>query len=193
MQRDSALRRIGWFRSALENSPVDATGTALPWITYPAIAFLAKRVQRHMRVFEYGAGSSTAWWAGRVEKVVSVENDARWYERVKRTAPPNVVVHFVPLEADGAYSRAVGDSGDRFHVIVIDGRDRVNCVKHSVDALTEDGVILFDNSERDAYRPALEFCETRGFRRIEFQGLVPAERGLGETSILYREGNCLGI
>jgi hypothetical protein len=38
-----------------------------------------------MRVFEYGAGGSTLFWAKRVREVVSIEHDRMWGERVQAT------------------------------------------------------------------------------------------------------------
>jgi hypothetical protein len=35
-----------------------------------------------MTVFEYGSGGSTLFWASRVKKVVSIEHETEWYERI---------------------------------------------------------------------------------------------------------------
>ena len=54
-------------------------GAPLPWFTYAAIEFLAERVDRSWRVFEYGAGNGTLWWSARVREVHAVEADAGWH------------------------------------------------------------------------------------------------------------------
>ena len=51
-------------------------------------------VRPNLRVFEYGCGNSSLWWAQRVEKVVSVEHDEAWYRRTE--AAPNQELHLVP-------------------------------------------------------------------------------------------------
>src|SRR5262245_31612510 len=57
----------------------------LAWWCYPAMRrveeFLAERPGA--RVFEYGAGASTAWLARRAGEVHSVEHDVEWAERVR--------------------------------------------------------------------------------------------------------------
>jgi len=57
----------------------------LAWWSYPAMRrveeFLADRPEA--RVFEYGAGASTAWLAKRAGQVDSVEHDTTWVEFVR--------------------------------------------------------------------------------------------------------------
>jgi hypothetical protein len=62
----SYLRFSGWLRSKAAGRPMDLFGHPLPWYTYAAIAFLdgtrdrpGSRINRKMRVFEYGCGQST--------------------------------------------------------------------------------------------------------------------------------------
>jgi hypothetical protein len=187
------LDALGWFRSLDERMPVDRDGNSLPWITYPAIAFLAERVRKDMRVFEFGSGNSTRWWAGRVEQVTSCEHDAGWYAQMKDKLPPNVSYNHVPLGPDDAYPSLVARCGIRFHVIVIDGRERVKCAKYAVSALTDDGVIVWDNSDREKYTEGYRLLIDAGFRRIDFFGIAPMSKRFFTTSVFYRSNNCLGI
>ena len=62
----------------------------------PAIAFLDGRLNKTMRVMEYGSGGSTAWYGRRVDHVTSVEHDPQWYDAVKRTIPANVDLVLCP-------------------------------------------------------------------------------------------------
>lgn len=55
-----------------------------PWITFGATRFLGRKLSRHARVFEYGAGGSTLYFAKRAAEVVSVEHDAAWLDRTRR-------------------------------------------------------------------------------------------------------------
>ncbi len=45
-----------------------------------------------MRVFEYGAGYSTLYFADRVETIVSIEHAETWVETLKTAMPDNVVL-----------------------------------------------------------------------------------------------------
>lgn len=189
---DSPLAADGWFRSFREGRAVDRDGNPVPWLTYPAIEFLSRRVRPEMTVFEYGSGASTAWWAARVGSVHAVEHDRAWYERTSAILPANARVDHVPVDSE-SYPRSVLDTGMRFDIVVIDGRRRVECVAPAMSALTERGVIVFDNTEREQYRVGIQMAAEQRFRRIEFVGMVPIVTTKNETSILYRQANCLGI
>lgn len=183
----------GWFRSFREQASVDAKGEPLPWFTYPAIEFISKRINIEMSVFEYGCGGSTLWWAKRLNEVISIEHDRDWYEKVVNDVPLNVKLYQIDLTYGGAYSRKVMEYEKRFDVVVVDGRDRVNCVKNSLKALKNTGVIIFDNSDRKEYSEGVSFLLENRFNKIEFVGLCPIVNCKSETSIFYRTGNSFGI
>ncbi|MEO5924517.1 MAG: class I SAM-dependent methyltransferase [Bryobacteraceae bacterium] len=191
--KHGSLVEDGWFRSFQEQRPVDGEGNPIPFITYPAIEFLKRRVRPEMTVLEYGSGMSTLWWASRVKQVNAVEHDRAWFERVTKMVPPNVTVHFASVEDKTTYPGMAQVAGGPFSVAVIDGRLRVRCARAAVEKLTPDGVVIWDNSDRDYYKPGYQFLAERGFRRLEFVGPCPSINEKGETSIFYREGNCLGI
>lgn len=190
--RRDALSSYGWEASASRFSSIDAQGNPIPWISYPAIHFLDGRVNKSMRVFEYGSGNSTRWWAGRVATVNSVEHDRSWYEKVKGSLPDNAQLRYEELEYGGSYCQAI--SGEqRWDVVVVDGRDRVNCLKQSVNYLADGGVVLLDNSDREEYSEGIEFMLQCGFKKLDFRGLAPIVTYISETSIFYKSENCLGL
>jgi len=55
----------------------------LPWITLPAIDMLKQELHARDKVFEYGGGGSTLFWADRVAEVVTVEHDKAWFQRLE--------------------------------------------------------------------------------------------------------------
>lgn len=193
LKTSGPLKDDGWFRSFKENKAIDADGNPIPWITYPAIEFLKKRVHKEMSVFEYGCGGSTLWWASRVKEVVSVEHDVMWYRKILPIIPNNVTLEHIELEYGGQYSQRVATYGAKFDLIVIDGRDRVNCALHAIQALKPDGIIIWDNSNIANYEDGYQFLYRNGFKKIEFVGLAPIVNWKAETGIFYRNINCLGI
>jgi tRNA A58 N-methylase Trm61 len=102
-------------------------------------------------------------------------------------------VYQIDLVYGGEYSRAIQKFQNRFDVVVVDGRDRVNCVKNCLPALKPSGVVILDNSERPEYSEALTFLAVNGFKRIEFVGFYPIVNVKGETTIFYRSANRFGI
>jgi hypothetical protein len=193
LRRQGFLAEVGWFESWRARSAIDRDGNPIPWMTYPCIAFLGSRVRDDMEVFEYGSGQSTLWWARRVKAVVSCEHERAWYERMSERLPRNVDLHLRELGAGRGYAEFAGAFPGRFHVVAVDGRDRVRCVKSSLRALRADGVLVLDNSERPDYREATEFMLANGFRALDFWGPGPITTNAWCTTIFYRSGNCLGI
>jgi hypothetical protein len=187
------LRTTGWALSHRTNSAVDAEERPIPWYRYAAIDFLEERAAPSQRVFEFGCGNSTLWWAERTESVTAVEHDSEWAGKVAAEAPGNVSILEVPLERDGDYCRTPLRLAGEFDVIVIDGRDRVNCGAQCLAALSPSGVVVWDDSHRRRYRVGLRLLEKQGFRRLRFTGLGPIGPESGETSILYRPDNCFRL
>lgn len=193
LRRQGPLLDDGWFRSFRENRPVSASGEPIPWLTYAAIDFLASRVTPDWHVFEYGCGHSTLWWSSRVSSVTAVEHDINWARSVQARLTGNGHVVHVPAEPARTYTAALADTGRSFNVIVIDGVHRPACLDVAHESLSEDGVIVLDNSERDEYHSAIDRLIQRGFRHVEFNGLVPGVCWKSRTTIFYRDGNCLGL
>lgn len=187
------LYEDGWFKSFREQASVDANGDPLPWFTYPAIEFINRRVKSWMSVFEYGCGGSTLWWAKRVKEVISVEHDKEWCKKMVANIPSNVKLHHIDLVYDGAYSKMIKESDIKFDVVVIDGRDRVNCIKYCLDSLDDRGVIILDNSNRKEYLEGISYLIKNNFKKIDFVGLCPIVNYKSETSIFYRSCNSFDI
>ncbi len=193
LAREGELRDAGWFRSRATGLPVDSAGAPLPWYTYAAIRFLAGRVDSRWSVFEYGSGHSTLWWAARVARVVSCEHDAAWHAQLLPQLPAHVESLHVALDSPDPYAACVARFPGGFEVVVIDGRERVACARYAPIALTHDGVIIWDNSDREDYQPGFEHLRTTGFRRLDFWGLGPINTYGWCTSVFYRADNVLGL
>jgi Methyltransferase domain len=186
------LYEWGWWRSHKEQSAIDADGDPIPLLTYPCIEFLRGRIGKSLDVFEYGSGSSTLWWADRVRSVISCEHDRQWYDKAKQAIPGNVTLLFREL-GSGEYAKEILNYEDRFDLIVIDGRDRVNCARNSLKALKNSGVIIWDDTERADYSAGINFLKTSGFRKVDFWGFGPISTLRSCSTIFYRDDNCLEL
>lgn len=189
----SYLHTTGWIESIKRGYPCSPTGEPLPWMNYPVIAFLENRLNTTQRMFEYGSGYSTLFYADRVQAVSSVEHDEGWQEHLSKKLPGNARVLFREQDVDGDYCRSIGEDGDKYDVVVIDGRDRVNCLKQCLPHLSEQGVVLLDDSQRSKYAEALTHARAQGFRQISFEGLKPGKNSLDRTTVFYRDGSCFRI
>jgi len=187
------LDEIGWFNSFNAKSAFDKDGNPIPWVTYPFIDFISERIKKEHAVFEFGSGNSTLFYAKHAAIVVSVEHNKDWYDKLVKEKPDNSEMIFCDLVYGGDYCKMPIKLEEKFDVIIIDGRDRVNCCKQAINALSASGVIVLDNSERPAYKAGIDFLTKSGFKNIAFSGIVPGLFYRVTTTVFYKEANCLGI
>ncbi|MCX6150415.1 MAG: hypothetical protein NTX22_07845 [Ignavibacteriales bacterium] len=190
---NGALVEDGWFKSYKTKTSVDGNGNPIPWYTYGFIKFLEPRLKKHFNVFEYGLGNSTLWYAKKVNTIKSVEHDRAWFEKIVLLLPDNAKVVYRELEADGNYAKEILEEDTKYHVVIIDGRDRNNCVKYCINKLTADGVIIYDNTQVPEYADSINLLLKSGFKKIDFVGMLPIVNHNNTTTIFYRNNNCLEI
>jgi hypothetical protein len=200
--RAKHLRTLFSIHDAPEMARMD-----LAWWSYPAMRrveeFLADRPGA--RIFEYGAGASTAWLAKRAGQVDSVEHDAQWVEFVRELLgdTPGVKLHAVPAtpatpetvirsertghtDLDFAdYVATIDRIGGTFDLIVVDGRARVDAFRRALDHLAEDGVVVFDNIKRKRYWDVLSTMP--GVRIELLKGGTPTLPYPTTTGLIWRE------
>ena len=188
-----ALIEDGWYKSFNTKTSVDKKGEPIPWCTYSFIKFIEPRLKKTFNVFEYGCGNSTIWYAKRVNSIKAIEHNQNWRNTISMELPSNAYVYFKEFSINGDYAKAILNEENEFNIIVIDGIDRNNCLKYSLRKITSDGIIVFDNSEREEYNESYPILESAGFRRVDFWGLGPIVNINSCTSIFYRINNCIGI
>jgi hypothetical protein len=188
------LTKSGWKKSVVKRLPLDKNGEELPWFNYGFIYFLTPKLTKEHSIFEYGSGNSSIWFSKKVKKIVSVEHNEQWFSRMKSvfTKHPNISYLYKDLES-GSYQKEIVNYDKVFDIIVIDGRERVACALNCLGALKDDGVIIFDNSDRIKYLKAYDFLISAGFKRIDFYGMGPISAHASCTSVFYKDANCLSI
>ena len=183
----------GWFKSFKNKASVDKNNNPIPWLTYPFIDFLNERLSKEMKIFEYGSGNSTFYYSERVNSVTSIEHNKNWYDKILSKKSDNVILNFVPLVTNGKYCKSALESKIKFDIIIIDGEDRVNCINNCLNALTEDGVIILDDSERKEYSAGIDFLLKNSFKKIDFWGIAPGVLLEKCTTIFYKKNNCFNL
>ncbi|WP_285060359.1 FkbM family methyltransferase [Pedobacter ginsengisoli] len=183
----------GWFDAYRTKSAIDQDGKPIAWVTYSFIDFIKDRINKEHDIFEFGSGNSTIFYAGLAKSVYSVEHDKEWFEKSSEIRLPNVNMIHCDLTPGGDYSKSAGITGRKFHMIIVDGRDRVNCCKQAIHSLTENGVVVLDDSERTEYAEAHDFFKKNGFKYLPFSGIAPGVIISKYTSIFYKPDNCLDI
>ena len=198
--------RVGlWVRSLFSLYDInDFVRLDLPWWTLDSMSlvddFLAHRP--HTRVFEWGSGASTIWLAKRAGEVISVEYDPQWAAMMTPLVGPCTrIIHTpatpsstpeVPSQMWGHknldyrdYVNAIDLVEGQFDLIVIDGRARSACLDKAVPRLTDDGMIVFDNTNRQRYQPALTSV-AGDLTGTVTTGLTPSLPWSTETTLLRK-------
>lgn len=188
------LYDVGWWESWSTKSPVDIKRKPLPWVTYSFINFIENRLSKDMVLFEFGSGNSTLYYSSKVKEVHTVENDKDWYNKISKILPKNVTINNIELVYGGDYSKASSLTNSKYDVIIVDGRDRVNCMINAVKSLKSNGVIILDDSEREAYKEGVLKLNSLGFKKLDFWGISPGFISYNKcTSIFYTVDNILEI
>lgn len=187
------LKETGWLTAFEHRQPVDHEGQPIPWVTYSFIDFIKDRISPEFSIFEYGSGNSTLFYSKYAKEVDAVEHDRGWFDNIRQSSAKNATLHFCALEYNGDYCRKALSLEKKYHIIIVDGRDRVNCCKQATGALAEGGVVVLDDSERGAYQEGIRFLKAEGFKELSFSGISPGLFYLKSTSVFYKPVNCLGI
>jgi len=112
----------GWLNSLGCNRPINEENKPIPWFTYPAIEFLDDIVDKNWKVFEWGSGNSTLWWASKVKKIIAIEDNQEWFMEVKNQLPQNSEIFY---RTHNEYFDSILMYPDcSFDAIVIDGSYR---------------------------------------------------------------------
>lgn len=205
-----SLKYFFYYMRVNTTRPVSSFEKELPWISYGSLKFLEKRINKEMKVFEYGSGGSTIYFSRKVEQVISVEHNQEWYSslkiKLKELGINNVKLDLVfPEKINSLASRAIKSQSspiwenydftkyvnsinsyenNYFDLIVIDGRVRVECLKTSLIKLKSGGYLLFDNSERERYQNELE--KLKIWVCYKNYGPVVQEYSFSETTIFRK-------
>ena len=152
----------------------------VPFVCFSLISFLKKNIEPNMRIYEFGSGGSTLFFAKHAYSVVSIEHDKKWRDLVSRAISlkkynncnirliePSIYSGAINkdfsnpnyyLSSDFAdksfldYSMSIEDYPDNyFDIVLIDGRARPSCIKHSINKVKEKGYLILDDSERGYY------------------------------------------
>lgn len=150
------------------------------------------------RCLEWGAGASTLYFPPRVPSLVrwtTIEHHLPWFERV-RTQPldPRVTLLSIPPDhgeypdtrREGTYEdfRTYVDYpatlGESFDFIFIDGRARAACLAQAFHLVTDTGLVILHDANRDAYvanlPPFAHVLRLTDYRRGR-GGILLASRG----------------
>ena len=184
---------VGWFNAFRKGEPIDNTNQPIPWFTYPSIEFLSERLNKKLNVFEFGSGNSSLFFAKRVRRIISVEHNREWFDKIKNSLPDNSEIQIVESNSFDQYLEPLKTIDEKFDIIIVDGIFRNECLVESINHLTENGLVILDDSERNEYNEGINYILHNNFKRLDFTGIAPGLLYTKSTSIFYKPENCLNI
>lgn len=164
-----------------------------PWLVPASIGWLRRRVRSEWSILELGAGRSTAWFARRAARVISLEDDEFWHSSTRLRldqAGLNADLRLRPVEDFPREIASLPD--DAFDLVVVDFLEaptvtRIDCLDPAMHKVRPGGYLLLDDSDRPGYAKAFELLAGWPFRR--FVGVKDGWPEACETGIFRRQPN----
>ena len=200
-------------RRTLSLPPESTLEDGVSRVNYKAHRWLESHIKAGTSVFEFGSGGSTLYFLNKGCRVVSVEHDAQWHEKVSqklngrdghtyllRTPQPPVAGqqrYFSEYPGDEnlsfeLYVRSIDSYEDGlFDIVFIDGCVRMDCIRHAAAKVKPGGCLILDNAERDQYH--LAGALLKGYDVLDFYGFGPYEPELWQTLIFRKPGAHSGL
>lgn len=170
---------FGHYQSRELQRSIDGQGNPIPWFTYPAIDYLRQLDLSNKIMLEWGAGSSSLFFAKRVKTLYSIEHNHDWYEQIKINKKDNQVLILEELK----YAEKAKELSIDFDIILIDGIQRNECSAISLNIINKKGIIILDNSDR--YPDISKNFRENGFIEVDFHGFGPINEYTWTTSIFF--------
>jgi len=128
----------------------------IPWLTDRAVDFLVDYMEKnlHPKILEVGSGASTVWFAKRTKNLISIEHNSEWYHSILKHLAQSegsykveYILHKLPY-----YSLIEDFEDESFDLILIDGKDRRECMLRAMSKVKPGGVLMVDNTDFPVFR-----------------------------------------
>jgi hypothetical protein len=143
----------------------------VPWVPYKTLPRFYNATSNGKKVFEWGCGASTIFFNAHGCKTISVEHSKVYADIIRGITGSTVMCVEPECKISGKVSPnlCLYNSGngyiykeycnainkfDKFDIIMIDGRARPTCIMNSVKHISDNGVVILDNSNRAKYKEA---------------------------------------
>lgn len=177
------LYSSGWLSSMLSQKP-KLNGSLIPWWPFSFMSFIDGKCQG-LTIIELGGGHSTLWLSKRAKRVVTVESSYKWFRWLSSRQEHNTILIHNP--------RQFYEGSRKADILIIDGTEREQCMNRSESIINDTGVIVLDDSFREEYKASIDVLINKGWKRLDFFGKMPTGFHDSQTTIFYRQNNCLGI
>ncbi len=181
---------------------IDGKGTlalGLPWISWSCIDWLSRHLRPGMRIFEFGGGGSTIFFAAHGCFVVTAENYPEWQEKIRErlaelSLSHSSKIHFIDCSGDRRnaareYLLSVREDGP-YDLVSVDGDEsligRMSCIEEARTHVKPGGWLILDDAHWPEYEGADRLLP--GWKKQRFWGFGPSRRGVQSTDVWIRPG-----
>jgi hypothetical protein len=125
-----------------------------PWLTRDSINILQQILKPTDCGVEFGSGRSTRWFALRMAKLTSVENNQTWFQKVSLDTSDIKNLDYRLIEVGGQdgdgggerYAGVLKDFADQsLDFVLVDGAYRSHCASAALSKIKTGGVMVIDN------------------------------------------------
>ncbi|MFI3241398.1 MAG: SAM-dependent methyltransferase [Alphaproteobacteria bacterium] len=182
-------KEFGIEKTIEEKKSIDKDDNPIPWYTYPAIEYLSQFDYSDKKVFEFGVGYSSLFWANRAKKVISIEDNPSYFERwTTEFKKENLDIRW--RDEGEIYENAIFEDEDKYDVIIIDGKRRFPCAEVALKKISNNGFIILDDSDRvntsHEYVNAINTLKQGNFLQVDFYGFCPMNN-FSKTTTLFMQ------
>jgi hypothetical protein len=186
------LQNVGYSNSIKNGILQDENGDIIPWYCYSMVNFLKEKLQdSNIKIFEYGAGFSTLFYAKRSNTVISSETSTECKTWTEDSLKSLNLTAKITIEDQDSFAESIEKHAIKFDLIIVDSIVRNECVNYATRNISDNGVILLDNSERSGYKKSFELMKSIGYKNLTFKGLKPFSQKFASSTIFYRSGNSI--
>ncbi len=163
------------------------TNPGYPWLTAESIKLIEAFLNKNKTGLEWGSGKSTLWFAQRLEKLISVEHNKKWYNRMSTEIDDHHVKNIDYRYAcinNGCleYSQQIENTDiEYFDFVLVDGECRSQCLAIASKKMKLGGYLVLDNADKD--------YDMSGMQLDDFQ-IIRTNNGVWRTDIfIYQPKN----
>lgn len=149
------------------------TNFFLPLMHSYEYKFIEKYLDPNDILLEWGSGNSTLYYSGLVQKIISIEHDKDWHNKIKSIIEyfgiKNIDQYHIPAHSPKPepcryeqfkdYAEFPKRVKIKFTKVLIDGRARKYCAKSLYEIIKEDNIIFIHDFNRPDYQKTLKYYD----------------------------------
>jgi predicted O-methyltransferase YrrM len=181
----------------------------IPDFTESSIAWLSNVNMKDWNIFEWGTGASTVWFAKRCNKIWSIEyfkefsvymqdyisnanitNCEIRYMAPDLSKDPEYIAKFSSAKGYSfkAFALTINDyPQEMFDMVIVDGRARNRCLNLALSRVKQDGLIIYDDTDRIEYKREVFKLSHHFSEILSFPGKKLTTGKQSETTILRKK------